>query len=191
MIDPYKLEEELEPLIKIGQTEDVIQRFSDELRCFPTTDFHKVLALDFTNDPDSIGKELDQFFQQESARYEVAAIYLETNGFSINTGTWYFDLFGFKTYGGHTDYDWLADWDSDDSSSPILTGMEELQEIYAEQLYGSPQDVTYLCSLIVVAKFQDLIRRGVECTKHLNCPVFATSHDYDFIAEFIPKNKES
>jgi len=125
-MNPYKLQQELEPLIKVGQTETVIERLEAELRSLPTSDFHKVLDLNFTNTPHFIGKELEQFFKQESRRYDVAAIYLETNGFAINTGLWYFDLFGFKTYGGHTDYDWLAEWDSDDSSSPALTGMEEL-----------------------------------------------------------------
>jgi hypothetical protein len=35
------------------------------------------------------------------------------NGFDINPGRWFFDVFGYNDYGGHGEYDWLVDCQPD------------------------------------------------------------------------------
>jgi hypothetical protein len=41
-------------------------------------------------------------------------------------------------------------------------------------------------SLLVVVRFQDLIKRSACQMSKLKVPLLATSHDYDFIYEFRP-----
>ena len=54
----------------------------------------------------------------------------------------------------------------------------------AELLRGRHKETMGYCSLLVVCKFQELIRGSVASMKELNVPLLATSHEYDFIAEF-------
>ena len=72
-----------------------------------------------------------------------------------------------------------------------LTGLEEIQKVYKdyksrfynefEKEYSEPKN---LCSLIIVLYFQDLIKKSAPIVRELNCPLLATSNDYNFVYEY-------
>lgn len=181
-----KLAEKLDPLIKKGDTQTCAAAVVKALGKIKKGPFHKVLSLDFSNSPTEVARYFDEFIRAEKKRMMVRAVYTETNGFDINPGRWFCDAFAFTQYGGQDDYDWLADWESGDYKSLTLTGMEDLQKVYgsAESSNAENSEAISLCSLLVVLKFQDLIRRSIPLMSELNVPLLATGHDYDFIAQF-------
>ena len=183
-MDRFDLERELETRARTGETDFCANRVTEIMRSLPKGPFHLVLDLDFTNPPEAIGKHFDAFLETQA--FAPAAVYTETNGFCINPDRWFFDVFAYKAYGGHDDYDWLSAWDSGRFPDMTLTGMERLQHVYASDAFhdralGKACD---LCTLLVKIRFQDLIRRSIHWMRRLSVPVLATSHDSDFIAEF-------
>lgn len=182
----FDIATELSPRVKEGNTEAVVSRVSEVLRTLPPSPFHQVLVLDFTNRPEDVAGHFDSFLRAQKANFKVGAVYTETNGFYINPDRWYFDLFAYHEYGGHEDYDWLSHWDSGESPDMTLTGLEALQAVYGSDAYRDTahQQSCEFCSLLVVAKFQNLVRRSVPFMRELDVPLLATSHEYDFIAEF-------
>lgn len=154
------------------------------MKSLPESPFHIGLNLDFTNDPHSIAEHFDAFIRKERGRIDVRAVYTEMNGFYINTNRWYCDLFAYNRYGGHDDYDWLADWDSEKFDSYILAGLEPLQAVYASEAYYDFSDARYICDLLVIVKFQSLMRDAHSNMLERDVPLLVTAHDYDVIAEF-------
>lgn len=142
--------------------------------------FYMVLTSEFTNHPAEVAAYFDAFFEHESKRMTVGAIYTETNGFAINPGRWHFDLFGYTSDGGLDDPNWISDWQSDMWPDCTLTGMEDLQKVYASTRRGS--EAAYLSSLLVVIKFQKLIFSARPMMKIGQIPVYSTGHDFEFIA---------
>lgn len=151
----------------------------------PVTPFHAVLDLAITNDPQDVALHFDRFFELEAARLSIAAVYTEMNGFDINPDRWYCDCFAYSAYGGHEDYDWLSDWQSERFDDYTIKGLEELQKIYAGEAFldDSYSDASHLTSLLVVVKFQRLIERASQSMKRLYVPLLSTAHGFDFIAE--------
>jgi hypothetical protein len=182
----FDIAEELSPRVKKGDTQAAISRVSEVLRSLPPSPFHRVLDLDFTNRPEDVAEHFDTFLRKQKANFEVGAVYTETNGFDINPDRWYFDLFAYRKYGGHEDYDWLSNWDSSDSPDMTLTGLEHLQAVYDSDAFQDKanRQACEFCSLLVVSRFQDLVRRSVSIMRELDVPLLATSHEYDLIAEF-------
>ena len=81
--------------------------------------------------------------------------------------------------------------------------MEALQKVYQETLdskvyrilsYGGDpaveqlQETNGLCDLLVVLRFQNLIRRSAPLMQKADVPVLVTAHEYDFIYEVRPKS---
>lgn len=180
----FKAAAELAPRVRAGDTLAAVARLTETLKTLPPGPFHRVLQLDFTNEPQDVAAHFDRFIRAQP--FKVAAVYTETNGFDINPDCWYFSLFAYRAYGGHEDYDWLSGWDSDEIPDVVLTGMEPLQAIYDSPAFEDEahEVVAGYCSLLVVCKFQDLIRRSIPHMRELRTPLLATSHEYDFIAEF-------
>jgi len=183
-MDWYEIAAELNEKIVAADTEFAVTRISKELKGLSDSPFHIALALDFTNPPEQIADHFDRFLADQ--KFEVKAVYTETNGFDINPDRWFFDVFAFQSHGGSEDLDWLCEWDSGSYPDMTLTGMEELQKIYASEAFENDDfsRAGEFSSLLVVSKFQDLIRRSIPHMKKLKSPLLATSHDYDFIAEF-------
>ncbi len=181
---------ELQPYLLKGDIEHCINRTCEELNKYPNSPFQVVMSLKFTNNPKKVAEYLDRFIRREQKYFTIKAIYTETNGFDINPDLWYFELFAYDKYGGHEDIDWVSYWQSEPYSAKVLTGMEDLQEVYKrrkklEKDIDTRISIRY-ASLLVVLKFQELIRQAVSFSKKLSCPILATSHDYDFIYEFNP-----
>ena len=182
----YDIAREIAPWLQQGDIDRCIERVTRELQKLPDSPFHTVATLEFTNKPKDIARYFEEFISNESKRIPIKAVYTETNGFDINPDRWFFDVFAYKTYGGHDDHDWLSDWQSDRYPDMTLTGMERLQEIYETEYvvgksYGDSPDYA---SLLVVLKFQNLIKSSAPLISNLSFPLLATSHEYDLIYEF-------
>ena len=107
------------------------------------------------------------------------------NGFCINPDLWFFDAFAYERYGGNEKYNWLSNWQSEDSGSIAIEGLELLQKVYAsdafrDENFAKACDIT---DLLVVIKFQDFIRRARPYMREVQFPLLITAHDYDFILE--------
>lgn len=182
---------ELDDYLHKGDLDHCIEHVSQIIAAMPQTPFHLVLTSEFTNAPQQVAFHFDTFFA-EMREFAPGAIYTETNGFFINPDRWYFELFGYRAYGGREDYDWLANWDAMSQESITLIGMESLQQVY-KQYKILPDDadpvlrqVNDLSDLLVVYKFQNLIKQSVPLMQKVRCPLMATSHEFDIIAEFTP-----
>jgi hypothetical protein len=101
--------------------------------------------------------------RQASAKINVAAMYFEMNGFTINPDRWYFDGFAYETVGDIWELDWLAHWDADtDDDQFTLTGMESVQEAFASCYCDEDQPLSVkmaaeLANHLVNARFMQLI----------------------------------
>ncbi len=177
---------ELEPDLQKGDLKKCINVVKDIIKSSPATPFHLCLEVDFTNDPKETAQIFDEYIKAEFKRIDLKAIYTETNGFDINPDEWFYDIFSYKKYGGKSDLDWLSRWNGNREPSITLTGMEELQKVYASDAFQNPDfsDISYYSSLLVVLKFQALIKRSLDTLSTIPVPVFATSHEYDFIYEY-------
>jgi hypothetical protein len=187
MSESLEFQIELEPTLRAGDLDTCSKRVIEVLRKIPTSPFHIVIDLDFTNPLKQIAGYFSEFIEAESEHLKIKAVYTEMMGFYINTDVWGFDPFAYSIYGGHDDYDWLSDWDSDDFREMVLTGMEKLQRAYEPFVLkdlGSYSDAKAFSDLLVVIKFQKLISKAAPLIKGLKFPLLASAHDYDFIYEF-------
>jgi hypothetical protein len=187
----FELQTKLLPVLRAGQLDECERRVAGCMAGLPTSPFHSVLEVSFTNRPEEVAAHFDGFVRREAKRFRIRAVYAEMNGFDINARRWFFDVFAFNDYGGHDDYDWLADWASENYPELTLTGLEALQRVYASDAFRDAQfkDAAAIAGLLVVIKFQDLIRRAVPFMREVKFPVLATAHDYDFIYEAQPDSR--
>jgi len=188
----FELQKELEPALRSGDTARCEREITDRLSTLPESPFHLAIPLRIHNPPEEIALHFDGFIREQTARLDVQAVYAEMNGFEINPDRWYYDVFAYEEYGGHQEYDWLANWQSAPYPAVTIRGLEPLQEVYATVGYQkSFSDAFYVAGLLVVVRFQDLIRRSVRLMTELRSPVLATAHDYDFIFEGRPSGRTS
>ena len=89
--------------------------------------FKSLIGADFTNVPDRIAGNINDLINFCDRRFDVRAVYLEMNGFDINIGRWYFDLFAYRQYiKAPEDVDWLGEWESPAWPDITLTGLEQV-----------------------------------------------------------------
>lgn len=181
----FQLQDELASVLRAGDTVRCERTVAERLAIIPRSPFHIALDLSITNPLAEVAAHFDGFFRQEAARFPIGAAYTEMNGFDINPDRWYFDVFAYKQYGGHDDYDWLSDWQSESYDDMTITGLERLQEVYASEAFDSGEfsDAAYVAGLLVVTKYQDFIRRTEPHMQELRFPLLVTAHEYDFIYE--------
>ena len=180
--------ERLTPTLRRGDLETCEREVAKEIRALPGTPFHIVLDLSISNDPADAAAHFDRFFREEAARIEIAAAYTEMNGFDINPDRWYCDLFAYTADGGHDDYDWVSDWQSEPFEDYTITGLERLQAVYASKAFREKanHDAIYMSSLMVVVKFQRFMQRAAAHMKRLRFPLYVTAHDFEFMAAVRP-----
>ena len=189
MEDIYtKTARSLVPELRSGNLATCEELVVKTLDTLPDSPFHLAAELEIRNDPVEAAAHFDEFFKQEQSRYEIAAAYTEMNGFDINPNRWYCDLFAYRAYGGHDDYDWLAAWDSNDFEDYTIIGFERLQAVYAGPAYQNKnyREARGLSSLLVVTKFQQFMKEAAQLMRCHAFPLLVTAHDYDLIAEFRP-----
>ena len=183
----FDVQRELLDTLRSGDVSACETSVSRQLRDLSESPFHIVLDLAITNAPIETARYFDDFFTQLPEGL-IRAAYTEMNGFDINPDLWFCSSFAYQNYGGHDGYDWLSDWQSPDYHVLPITGLEELQSVYASPAFteADHSDACDVTSLLVVIKFQDLIRSSVQHMDHLSFPLLATAHDYDFIYEVQP-----
>jgi len=184
----FQTMEQLTPQLRAGDLVGCEACAGDALRALSKSPFHIAADLAITNDPTEAAKHFDDFFRAESKRFGVRAVYTEMNGFDINPDRWYCDLFAYADDGGLDDFDWLSDWQSKPCEDYTITGLEQLQAVYASKAFQDEanRDACYLSSVVVVVKFQRFIQRAAERMTALRVPLYATAHDFDFIARLLP-----
>jgi len=175
--------------LQAGDTARCELTVAERLSAMPRSPFHIALDLAFTNPLSEVATHFDRFFRQEASRFPIGAAYTEMSGFDINPDRWYFDVFAYKRYGGHDNYDWLSDWQSGSYEDMTLTGFEPLQAVYAGEAFEDDEfrEAAYVAGLLVVAKYQDFIGRVVPLMRELRFPLLVTAHEYDFIYEVRPE----
>ncbi len=181
----FELQDQLTPLLRIGHLDECLKVVSARLSALPPSPFHIALELNITTNAVGVAEWFDGFFANRDGDRKISAAYTEMNGFDINTSRWWFSAFTYSEYGGHEDYDWLSDWQSESDGGVVIGGLEPLQRVYASDAFRDAQynDACDVTGLLVVIKFQDLIQRAANHMKELKFPLLATAHDYDFIYE--------
>ena len=126
-----------------------------------STPYHAVLRKTFLHKRE-IAEWIAEFARKaDAAKVGLKAMYLEMNGFTINPDEWHCNLFGYKTVGDIWDLDWLSGWDAEQRDRFVLTGMEDVQQAYADLFAGKDQPLG--------------VRLAEEVTDHLvTAPVHAT-----------------
>ena len=185
----FKLQENLLPVLRAGDLAQCEQTVAKALSALPKSPFHCILDLSITNRVEEVAEYFDRFFREEAPPNRVGAVYTEMNGFDINPDRWYFEALAYAEHGGHDDYDWLADCQWEACGDQNITGLEALQDAYASDAFGQEDygDASQVAGLLVVIKFQDLIRRTAPHIRELRVPLLATAHGYDFIYEARPE----
>jgi len=187
----FELTEKLSELLKVDKLTEAITLTEDKLRQETKTDFNKILGKDLLQLSDSLADYLDSFYKSVKGRMKIQALYCEMNGFTINPDLWFLDSFAYDKFGGTDDFDWLADWEPENSTqdSFVIKGYEDLQGTYEkfmkdekwkDQKETSASDI---CELLIVLRLQELLKEAVKIARDrgmewVNVPVFVTAHDY-------------
>jgi hypothetical protein len=181
----FDLQKRLLPILRAGDLPQCERVVAAQLVSLPHSPFHIILDLSITTKPEAVAVWLDKFFRQQSKRFKIGAAYTEMNGFSANPDLWFCDAFAYEQHNGHEDYDWLANWQSNVSGGMTIEGLESLQAVYASGAMGNKQfsEACDTTDLLVVLKFQDLIRRATTDLQEWQFPLLATAHGFDFIYE--------
>lgn len=181
----FELQVQLAPILRAGDLAKCERIVAARLAALPRSPFHIILDLPITTDPECVAAGFDEFFQEQNARFKIGAAYTEMNGFDINTDLWFCQPFAYERYGGHEDYDWISDWQGETEGGIAIEGLESLQEVYASNAFRDERfdGACSVTSLLVVIRFQDLIRRAAPHMQELHFPLLATANDYDFIYE--------
>jgi hypothetical protein len=180
----------LTPSLRAGALDSCERHVIVQMCSLPRSPFDIAIDLSISNDPAPAATHFDDFFWAEARRINIAAAYTEMNGFDINPKRWHCDLFAYTSYGGHDgDYDWIAQWDSEEFKPLVIRGLEPLQAVYASDAFheNAFRDAIYMCDLIVVVKFQVFMKKAATHMRELRFPLLVTAHDFDFITEFRPR----
>ena len=188
----FELAEELGALLRADNLSGAITFAEGKLRQLAPTDFNVILGRDLTPLSKSLCDYMDSFYQRVKKRIKVKALYCEMNGFTINPDLWFLDAFAYDTFGGVEDFDWLADFDEENSTdeSFVIKGMEDLQAIYEEYMEKEKwkdkkqQASSDICEMLVILRLHELLRETVKLGRQkkmewADVPVFVTPHEYN------------
>ena len=179
-------------MVPNGELEECIEFLEDGLRCLTSTPYHQVLGKHFLERTDQLADWLVDYCKKAAAaNVKLAALYLEMNGFSINPAQWHCDLFGYHKAGDIWDLDWLAEYDAAHDDCFVLTGMEDVQKVYAQYFTDEnhPLGVELaeeITSHLVTARFMQLVGAAHEAAKAQyselgKLQIFASAHDWDVV----------
>jgi hypothetical protein len=186
--------QKVDSFIVDGELNAAIDYLEAGLKDCVSPHFKSLIGATFTNKPESVAQEIHKFIQICTGKFSVQAVYLEMNGFDINTDLWYFDFFGYKYYSADREnLDWLARWDSGRWPAMTLTGLEKAQaefKWYSSHRTEGDEDIDIneaveYAVLLVMCKFGNLIEKAVQTgIIQENIPILATAHDFDIIPRF-------
>src|SRR5687768_4534390 len=87
-------------MVPHGELERCIAFLEGGLQSIKPTPYHAVQGKTFLHQTEQLATSIAEFARKaDAAKVGLAALYLEMNGFTINPGEWYCDLFGYKTAG--------------------------------------------------------------------------------------------
>lgn len=176
-----------------GGLHDFIESADNALRTIRETPFHSVVGKNFLHHVDDVTDYLERFIRSAPADGPFAAVYCEINGFAINPDQWYFIAFGFLTAGEMKcrDWDWLASWDAESRPAFVLTGMEKVQDAFANYYRRKTRPLyveiaAELAEHLVTARFMELIAAAHSKLRDRSAdgkliPFLSTAHDWDDI----------
>jgi hypothetical protein len=181
-------------MVPHGKLLACIALLEEGMHALHKTPYHAVLDRNFLHQTDAAAEYLINFHRKVSVSIDVAAIYFEMNGFTINPDRWYYDGFAYKTSGSIWDLDWLAYWDADTENEQFtLTGMEAVHEAFARCFCDESQPLSVqmaadLADHLVNARFMQLIAAAHEVAKRkckalVGLPILATAHDWDTVQQ--------
>ncbi len=184
--------EKLHELVRESKLDEAINVAEVELVKLPVTDFHKIIGRTLLHLPGALTSFIDKFCREAKKETEVKAIYAEMNGFTINYGLWFINLFAFNQCGGLDDLDWLSDFETASDKVMVISGFEDLQAVYKDYMENEKWEDSELakaceiCEHLIILRLQQLFREAKKLAilKNLrwkNMPVFATAHDYDMV----------
>ena len=179
-------------MVPHGRLSECIIFLEEGMQALRTTPYHAVLGRDFLHQTDAAAEYLISFYRKASAIIDVAAIYFEMNGFTINPRQWHYSGFAYKIAGSVRQLEWLAHWDADTGNEKfILTGMEPVQQAFAACLFDPNQQLSVklaadLADHLVNARFMQLIAAAYDvakrkCKSLVGLPILATAHDWDTV----------
>ena len=179
-------------MIPHGKLAKCIAYLEDGLLSLKPTPYHQVLGQDFLHQTDELANWIIDFYERSvAAKLNLAALYLEMNGFTINPKQWHCNLFGYKQAGSVWELDWLSDWDAERQECFILHGMESVQATFAKLFLAERQPLGVklaeeVTEHLVTARFMELVAASHQLAKERyddlkSLPVLATVHDWDTV----------
>jgi hypothetical protein len=177
-------------MVPHGKLDQCIAFLEGGLRDLKPTPYHRVLGKDFLHQTDDLATWLADFCLK-AADLKLAAVYLEMNGFTINSEQWHCNVFGYQTAGDVWDLDWLSQWDAERRERFVLRGMEPVQEAFAALFLDERQPLGVklaeeVAKHLVTARFMQLVAAAHKTAKRRcaglkGLPVLATAHDWDTV----------
>ena len=189
-----ELWEKVDAFVRGDDLDSAVQYLEERLARCESPRFKSLLRADFKNAGTEIAHNINEFVAFCQKRFDIKAVYLEMNGFTINPDRWFFDSFGYDKYvEDPDDLGWLSEPSSEDWPQVTLIGLEDVQKDYAwysnESGYEdkSAETAEEYSALLVGCRFAQLIERAVK-TKGIktNTPILATAHDFEVIPRFFP-----
>jgi len=177
-------------MVPHGKLAACIDQLEEAMQALRRTPYHEVLGRSFLHQTNSAAEYITEFHRKASKKINVAAMYFEINGFTINPDRWYFDGFAYRAAGDIWELEWLAHWDADTGNSQFtLTGMESVQEAFQNCYCDEDQPLSVkmaaeLTDHLVNARYMELIATAHAAAKQKSraldgLPVLATAHDWD------------
>lgn len=184
--------DETSALINSQQIERAIEFIEERLQKCETSHFKTLIGTEFKNSQIDVARDINGFIRFCEDTFDIEAVYLEMNGFDINTDEWYFDFFGYDEFiTDREDLDWLAEWDSDYYPPTVLIGLEEVQKDFAwynDKEGQRSKDIELaeeLGVLLVFCKFTNFIKKVIQSGLiEKEIPIQASAHDFEIIARF-------
>jgi hypothetical protein len=185
--------EHLASYLEEGQLSVAIAQVEDALAKTEPTPFHALRGVSLLPQCEAGLRWLDAFYDRVSQAQPVKALYLEMNGFDVNTDEWYVDGFAFEQVGDPGELDWLADWKEDMTTTDpfVLRGFEAGQEAFAqymeeEELSDALERARDLAEALVVLRLQELLDHIHRAAKSQGLawgqtPMWVTAHDYELV----------
>lgn len=183
------LSSQVQPLVRSGDFAAAEKLLVQWLRTLESTPYHIAADLQITTPLPTVAAYFDDFAGKARSEHELAVVYCEMNGFTINPDLWFGDAFGFTEDGGRDELDWLGGFASSTEESLLIEGLEPLQEVFAEAMEDSDSDTPYECArllatVLVIVKFQRMLQAARPMMKEPRVPLLACAHDhYQYLAE--------
>ena len=193
-MDFIEFQSELNEHLKVGDISTAISIAENKLNSYDKTDFHKVIGRDLLKLSSKLIEFIDTFYI--SAKKEMGenlkAISCEMNGITINYDLWFINLFGFETVNENEEdfEEWLSDYDFYYDKEFIISGFEDLQDVYKDYVKNERWDEENLetqldlSEIIMILRLQELFKETYEKAKNekyewSEIPIFINGHDVE------------